>query len=134
MRDKQVRAQYTREFKLEAVRQVRAGQAISVVAKVLGVPKASLGNWGSLSAKGELDEAGSADKSAKVSPEQMEIARLRAENARLRMERASAKKSRGVLRAGRRQPVLQCRVPASLESLGHTFIHEPQGQLLGHSI
>ena len=38
MSDKQVRAQYTREFKLEAVRQVRAGQAIAVVAKVLGIP------------------------------------------------------------------------------------------------
>lgn len=34
MSDKQVRAQYTREFKLEAIRQVRAGQAIAVVAKV----------------------------------------------------------------------------------------------------
>ena len=45
MSDKQVRAQYTREFKLEAVRQVRAGRAIAVVAKVLGIPKASLGNW-----------------------------------------------------------------------------------------
>jgi transposase len=91
MSDKQVRAQYTREFKLEAVRQVRAGQAIAVVAKVLGVPKASLGNWVRLSAKGELGGAGSADNTAKVSPEQMEIARLRAENARLRMERDIAK-------------------------------------------
>lgn len=36
---KQVRAQYTQEFKLEAVRQVSAGQAIAVVAKVLGIPK-----------------------------------------------------------------------------------------------
>jgi len=32
MSEKQVHAQYTREFKLEAVRQVRAGQAIAVVA------------------------------------------------------------------------------------------------------
>jgi len=32
---KQVRAQYTQEFKLEAVRQVKAGQAIAVVGKVL---------------------------------------------------------------------------------------------------
>ena len=54
MSDKQVRAQYTREFKLEAVRQVRSGQAISVVARVLGVPKASLGNWVRLSAMEEL--------------------------------------------------------------------------------
>src|SRR5574337_129235 len=50
MKDKQVRAQYTQEFKLEAVRQVRAGQAIAVVAKVLGIPKASLGNWVRLAA------------------------------------------------------------------------------------
>ena len=62
-----------------------------VVAKVLGIPKASLGNWVRLSAKGELDGAGGGDKSIQVSPEQMEIARLRAENARLRMERNIAK-------------------------------------------
>lgn len=45
MSEKQVRAQYTLEYKLEAVRQVKAGQAMSVVAKVLGIPKATLGNW-----------------------------------------------------------------------------------------
>jgi transposase-like protein len=44
MNEQQVRAQYTREFKLEAVRQVRSGQSISFVARVLGVPKASLGH------------------------------------------------------------------------------------------
>lgn len=101
MSDKQVRAQYTREFKQEAVRQVRSGQPIAVVAKVLGIPKASLGNWVRLSAKGELDGSGSADKAAKVSPEQMEIARLRAENARLRMERDIAKKPRRTSRRTR---------------------------------
>lgn len=68
MSEKQVRAQYTREFKLEAVRQVRAGQAIAVVAKVLGLPKASLGNWVRLSAKEELDGSGSADKVPKSRP------------------------------------------------------------------
>ena len=91
MTAKQVRAQYTQEFKLEAVRQVRAGQAIALVAKVLGIPKASLGNWVSLAAKGPLSGVGDADKAMKVSPEQMEIARLRAEVARLRMERDIAK-------------------------------------------
>ena len=54
MTHKQLRAQYTQEFKMEAVRQVRAGQAIAVVAKVLGIPKASLGNWVRQSAKGDL--------------------------------------------------------------------------------
>ena len=92
MSDKQVRAQYTREFKLEAVRQVRSGQPIAVVAKVLGIPKASLGNWVRPSVKGKLDSAGGIDKSIQISPEPMEIARLGTENARPRMERDIAKK------------------------------------------
>jgi len=49
----------------------------------LGVPKQTLENWVRLHNKGQLKGAG--DKP--VSPEQMELARLRAENARLRMER-----------------------------------------------
>lgn len=92
MSDKQVRAQYTREFKLEAVRQVRIGQATAVVAKVLGIPKASLANWVRLAAQGALGGSGCADKADRISPEQMEIARLRAEVVRLRMERATATK------------------------------------------
>lgn len=39
MKDKRVRAQYTREFKLEAVRQVRSGQPTAVVARVSGHPR-----------------------------------------------------------------------------------------------
>lgn len=35
----------TLEFKQAAVRQVKAGRAASVVAKTLGMPKASLTNW-----------------------------------------------------------------------------------------
>ena len=93
MSKQQVRAQYTQEFKLEAVRQVRSGQAIAVVAKVLGIPSASLGNWVRQSAKGELSRSGADDKAARVSPEQMELARLRAANAHLRMERDIAKKA-----------------------------------------
>ncbi|TSE27049.1 Transposase [Tepidimonas aquatica] len=101
MSDKQVRAQYTREFKLEAVRQVRAGRAIAVVAKVLGIPKASLGNWVRLAAKGGLGSSGGSDKTDRVTPDQMEIARLRAEVARLRMERDIAKKPRRTSRRTR---------------------------------
>ena len=82
MSGKQVRAQYTQEFKLEAVRQVKAGQSISVVAKVLGIPKASLGNWVRQEPSGNVSGAGE-NKAAAVTPEQMELARLRAENARL---------------------------------------------------
>ena len=67
------RARYTLEFKMEAVRLVKGGQAVSVTAKVLGIPKASLDNWVKLSAKGQLKGAG--DKP--VSAEQMELARLK---------------------------------------------------------
>jgi transposase len=58
MSDKQVRGKYTQEYKLEAVRQVKAGQSIAVVAKVLGIPKASLSNWVRLSAKGVTQRCG----------------------------------------------------------------------------
>lgn len=75
------------------MRQVKAGQAMGVVAKVLGIPKASLGNWVRQAAKGASSGAMCEDKAARVSPEQMEIARLRAEVARLRMERDIAKKA-----------------------------------------
>jgi transposase-like protein len=77
------RARYTLEYKLEAVRLVKGGQAAAVTAKILGIPKQTLENWVRLHGKGQLKGAG--DKP--VSPEQMELARLRAENARLRMER-----------------------------------------------
>ena len=91
MADKQVRGRYTLEYKLEAVRQVKGGQSIAVVARVLGIPKASLSNWVRQDVRGPLGGAG--DKAVTVTPEQMELARLRAENARLRMERDIAKKA-----------------------------------------
>ena len=77
------RARYTLEFKLEAVRLVKAGQEMSVTARVLNIPKATLGNWVRLADKGELQGAGERP----VSAEQMELARLRAELARVKMER-----------------------------------------------
>lgn len=61
----------------------KGGQVAAVTAKILGIPKQTLENWVRLANKGQLKGAG--DKP--VSPEQMELARLRAENARLRMER-----------------------------------------------
>jgi transposase-like protein len=48
------RARYTLEFKLEAVRLVKAGQEASVTARVLGIPKQTLSNWVRLADKGEL--------------------------------------------------------------------------------
>lgn len=88
--DKRRRAKYTLEFKLQAVRLVKGGQDTAVTARVLGIPKATLGNWIRTAEKGELRGAGDRP----VSAEQMELARLRAELARVKMERDIQKKRR----------------------------------------
>ena len=85
----QARGKYTLEFKLEAVRLVEGGQAVPVTAKILGVPVQTLGNWVRLSSTGQLKGAG--DKP--VSPEQMELARLRAELSRVKVARDILKKA-----------------------------------------
>ena len=88
--EKQIRSQYTLEYKLEAVRQVKAAQAMAVTARVLGIAKTTLSGWVIADDKGELGVAG---KPAWVTAEQMELARLRAHNARLKMELEIAKKA-----------------------------------------
>ena len=55
-------------------------------AREIGVPEQSIRNWVKAQAEGKL---GGAEKGKPITPEQMEISRLRAENARLRMERKS---------------------------------------------
>ena len=62
---------------MEALKLVKGGQVAAVTAKILGIPKQTLANWVRLAQKGQFKGAG--DKP--VSPEQMELARLRAENA-----------------------------------------------------
>jgi transposase len=81
---KSSRARYTLEFKLEAVRMVKGGQSLAAVSKILGIADQTLHNWIKAQREGRL--GGGAD-SRLVSPEQMEIARLRAELARVKMER-----------------------------------------------
>ena len=88
MVEKQTRAKYTLEFKMEAVRLVRNGQSSADVAKILGVPKGSLENWIRWDNLGQLTGSKS-----QVIQEQMELARLRAELARVKMERDILKKA-----------------------------------------
>lgn len=70
-------------YKLEAVRLVKGGQSMAVTAKILGIAEQTLHNWIKADKQGRLHGA----DSKPVSPEQMEIARLRAELARVKMER-----------------------------------------------
>lgn len=81
---------YTLEFKLEALRRVRSGEAVRKVAREIGVPEQSIRNWVKAQAEGKL---GSAENGKRITPEQMEISRLRAENARLKMEMEIVKKA-----------------------------------------
>ena len=81
---KTARARYTLEFKQEAVRLVEAGQSIAAAARTLGVVDQTLYNWVKAQRQGKLQGA---DSKVKVSAEQMEISRLRAELARVKMER-----------------------------------------------
>jgi transposase len=91
MMDKQIRSQYTLEYKLEAVRQVKAGQSIAVTARVLGIAKTTPRAWVSAHDKGKLEGAG--DQPTVITPEQMELARMRAQISRLKMELEIAKKA-----------------------------------------
>lgn len=66
---------------------MKAGPAASVVAQTLGMPKASLTNWVREHAKGQLGAPAEGKMAAPVvTPEQAEIARLKAQVARLTME------------------------------------------------
>jgi transposase len=81
--------QYTAEFKELAVQRVKEGQSNGVVAKELSVSDQTLRNWVNAFDAGKLTGPGS----KVVTPEQMELSRMRAENARLRMEVAILKKA-----------------------------------------
>ena len=77
------RQSYTPEFKQEAIRQIEVeGKSPALVARELGIAEQTLGNWRKAHKAGKL-----ATGSGKpVTPEQMELSCLRAENARLKME------------------------------------------------
>ena len=81
--------EYTAEFKELAVKRVKSGQSIAVVAKSLGLVEQTLRNWVKAAKAGKLHPPGAKT----ISPEEMELSRMRAENARLRMENEILKKA-----------------------------------------
>ena len=81
--------EYTAEFKELAVKRVKGGQSIAVVAKSLGLVEQTLRNWVKAAKAGKLHPPGAKT----ITPEEMELSRMRAENARLRMENEILKKA-----------------------------------------
>ena len=80
---------YTAEFKGLAVRRVKDGQSVSMVCKELGLSDQTVRNWVKAAAEGKLNGAGGRI----VTPEEMELSRLRAENLRLKRENEILKKA-----------------------------------------
>ena len=93
------RARYTQEFKQEAVRLVDSGQSIAAAARSLGMVDQTLFNWVKASREGKLKGA---DSPSKVSAEQMEISRLRAELTRVKMERDILEKATAYFAKGQK--------------------------------
>ena len=85
------RRNFTREFKIEAVRRITAeGKSLSEVARELDLGESLLRSWKvALSSEGEQAFPGKGNAPAADE----ELRRLRAENQRLRMERDLLKKA-----------------------------------------
>ena len=77
------------EFKDLAVKRVKAGEPITATAQELGMSDQTLRNWVKAASAGKLNGAGS----KAVTPEDMELSRLRAENAKLKRENEIIKKA-----------------------------------------
>jgi transposase len=85
------KAVYTKEFKEEAVKLVReSGLSIEEVGRRLSVSKSTLWYWVQQTGKGIPPES---HRREPVTPEEMEVARLRREVAELKMEREILKKA-----------------------------------------
>ena len=74
--------EYTAEFKEQAVKRTDEVGSIARVAEELGLVEQTLRNWVKAFDVGTLNGAGA----VKVTPEGMELSRLRAENVRLKRE------------------------------------------------
>jgi transposase len=81
--------EYTTEFKELAVKRIKEGLTAGAVSKELGVSDQTLRNWVKAAAAGKLNGAGA----KVVTPEQMELSRLRTENGRLKRENEILKKA-----------------------------------------
>jgi transposase len=81
--------EYTAEFKELSVKRVKAGQSVGAVSRELGLVEQTLRNWVKAADAGKLNGAGG----KVVTPEQMELSRLRAENIRLQRQCEILKKA-----------------------------------------
>jgi transposase len=106
------RRQFTREFKLEAVRLIKdRGVSYAQASQDLGAHASQLRDW----VKKFADDPQYAFPGhGKMKPEQLEIARLKREVTKLKAERDIQKKLRPTSRRNRREVLLHCEAPGNL--------------------
>ena len=106
------RRQFTREFKLEAVRLIKErGVSYAQASEDLGVHPTQLRNW----VKQLADDPQHAfPGQGQMKPEQLEIAQLKREVAKLKAERDILKKPRPTSRRNRREVRFHCEAPGDL--------------------
>ena len=80
---------YTTEFRELAAKRVKDGQSVGTVCRELGLSDQTVRNWVKAAAAGKLNGAGG----RVVTPEEMELSRLRAENLKLKRELEIIKKA-----------------------------------------
>jgi transposase len=81
--------EYTAEYKSLAVKRVKDGLTVGAAARELGLIEQTLRNWVKAADAGKLNGAGAKP----ITPEQMELSRVRAENIRLKRENEILKKA-----------------------------------------
>ena len=106
------RRQFTREFKLEAVRLIKQrGVSYAQASKDLGVHPTQLRSW----VKQLADDPQHAFPGhGQMKPEQLEIAQLKREVARLKAERDILKKAAAYFAKNRREVRFRCEAPGDL--------------------
>ena len=83
------RQAYTPQFRELAVKRIQDGMTPGALSKELGVSEQTLRNWAKAAQAGKLNPPGG----KVVTPEQMELSRLRAENIRLQRQVEILKKA-----------------------------------------
>ena len=95
MGKKQTRKSYSTEYKLDVIQQSYLRDNISELAAELGIKPALIYKWrGAYDAGSPVNFPGKGVQ--KLTPEQAELQRIKAENAELRMERDILKKAIGI--------------------------------------
>ncbi len=96
MGKKQTRKSYSRQYKLDVVQQSYLRENISGLASELGLTPALIYKWRAAYGASSAEERFPGKGIEKLTPEQAELRRIKAENVELRMERDILKKAIGI--------------------------------------